>query len=153
MSEFCVGHRPIGDWGIPDWVRLPQVWSWDLALPQQRTHRLAPFGPQGLQQVDFRRRLELPWKISICSDGQPTCDSGKTLDYFLMSRDLEGCGQVGSSWEVPFKPVIAQPLPALLGVGALPGPHWRIGDTRWAPLLQPTLYLALTFIRSKGCDA
>ena len=73
------------------------------------------------------------------SEGVPTSDSGRTLDFFFLSNDLANLGEPSTSWEVPFRPhaaisltlrqeLLLRPLPSLVGVGKAPPAQWKIGD-------------------------
>eukprot|EP00439_Symbiodinium_sp_Y106_P019305 s4576_g2.t1 len=89
---------------------------------------------------DFvKMSLESVMHGKICSEGVPTSDSGRTLDFFFLSNDLANLGEPSTSWEVRFRPhaaisltlrqeLLLQPLPSLVGVGKVPPAQWKIGD-------------------------
>ena len=89
---------------------------------------------------DFvKTSLESVTHGKICSEGVPTSDSGRTLDFFFLSNDLANLGEPSTCWEVPFRPhaaisltlrqeLLLQPLPSLVGVGKAPPAQWKIGD-------------------------
>ena len=91
---------------------------------------------------DFvKTSLESVMHGKICSEGVPTSDSGRTLDFFFLSNDLANLGEPSTCWEVPFRPhaaisltlrqeLLLQPLPSLVGVGKASPAQWKIGGRR-----------------------